>query len=163
MIERWKLIPGVRGLYVVSDRGRVRNMETRKELKPRPTKNGYLRVQINDRDFYIHRLVADAFCKRRRGCNVINHIDNDRTNNAAENLEWTTPRGNVYHAMKQNRMNGFPCARSIIGIKDGTERVFPSSRDAARFAGCDHKTILHYIRTGAVSRSGYLWKVANAV
>ena len=163
MDERWKPVPGVRGSYEVSDRGNVRNFGTRKPLAPRPTKGGYLRVQINNRDFYIHRLVAGAFCDRPAGCNVINHKDNDRTNNVAENLEWTTQRENVYYAMKQNRMNGFPLPVPVAGTKDGQTRVFRSAHEAERATGCYHKTITRLIKTGGVSRSGYSWKVANAV
>ena len=75
-------------------------------LKPRETKNGYMRVYMrqtstNKRvDRYIHRLVAEAFIPHTLENNVINHKNCDRSDNRVENLEWTTSKGNNAYSMK---------------------------------------------------------------
>jgi hypothetical protein len=75
-------------------------------LKPRETKNGYMRVYMrqtstNKRvDRYIHRLVAEAFIPHTLENNVINHKNCDRFDNRVENLEWTTSKGNNAYSMK---------------------------------------------------------------
>lgn len=50
------------------------------------------------KNFLSHRTVAFAMCHKPEGCNVVNHIDGNKLNNAPENLEWTTPGGNQQHA-----------------------------------------------------------------
>ena len=74
-------------------------------LKPRPSKNGYLRVYMrqtstNKRvDRYVHRLVADAFIPHTANHNIINHKNCIRTDNRVENLEWTDHKGNNAYSM----------------------------------------------------------------
>lgn len=108
----WVAVAGFEGRYEVSDLGRVRSLMMngkRRELilAPRPTKRGYLRVTLGRRrDVYIHRLVAAAFI----GCcpedHAVNHKDADKTNNAASNLEYVTPKTNSQHAVAMGLMQG---------------------------------------------------------
>jgi hypothetical protein len=76
------------------------------EIKPRPTKNGYLRVcarntSTNKRtDLYIHRLVAQYFIPNQYCKPQINHKNCDRTDNKVENLEWCTPAENNEYTMR---------------------------------------------------------------
>ena len=67
--------------------------------------SGIAYVSVDDKITSVHRLVAEAFCDKKAGCDVVNHIDNDPSNNEASNLEWTTQKGNMEHAAKQGRMN----------------------------------------------------------
>jgi hypothetical protein len=46
----------------------------------------------------LHRLLAAHFCEKPDGCDVVNHKDGDKLNNAIENLEWVTAGDNVRHA-----------------------------------------------------------------
>ena len=166
MNEEWKPIKGLEGLYEVSNLGKIKSVRSNKVMAPRMTPTGYERVTLptneGRRDFYIHRLVAEVFCTKPDGCNVVNHLDNNTRNNRADNLEWTTQRGNVIHAMNQGRVKRFPNAMMVIGIKDGVEHLFRSSHEAAQETGCDHKTVLYGCRTGKQSQNGFLWKVVNA-
>lgn len=80
------------------------------EIKPRPNKTGYLRVCMRQDstgkrvDRYVHRLVAEYFLPKIEGKNHVNHIDSDRTNNNATNLEWCTNKENNKHAMNYGFM-----------------------------------------------------------
>lgn len=47
----------------------------------------------------VHRLLAKTFIEQPEGCNIVNHIDGDKTNYSLDNLEWTTVQGNVDHAI----------------------------------------------------------------
>lgn len=102
--------------YFISDEGKVycnlgkgnkRNGKTVElyELKPRPTKNGYMRVycrQISTgkrKDLYIHRLVAQYFIPNPENKKVVNHKNCKRDDNRVENLEWVTTKENVNYAM----------------------------------------------------------------
>lgn len=66
---------------------------------------GYRKVTLCNKSktktIAVHRLVAEAFLTKPRGCNVVNHIDGDKSNNKLSNLEWTNHRGNSQHYEKK--------------------------------------------------------------
>ena len=120
MIEIWKDIPETNGAYSVSSLGFVRSnarVSTNKIgtaftyktkiLKALNRKNGYLKVNlclpcgVSQRS--IHRLVAGCFLPNPGNLPEINHLDNDPTNNALENLEWCSRLDNNRHAVNQSR------------------------------------------------------------
>lgn len=115
MNEIWKDIDGFDGLYQVSNLGRIKSNLLRngwgtfkKETIMCQTDNGhgYLIVHLHKQNKryskYVHRLVAEAFCEKPEGCNVVNHIDFDKKNNEATNLEWCTTQANIHYS--SNRM-----------------------------------------------------------
>lgn len=67
-------------------------------------KNGYPRVVLRKDgrgiSKYIHRLVAEAFIDNPFGKREVNHIDGDKRNNHASNLEWVTAKENVRHSIE---------------------------------------------------------------
>lgn len=163
MDEVWKPIDGYNGLYAVNNMGRVYSLRRNKILKPRRMPTGYLRVnlpspKLSQRDVYIHRLVADAFCEHPEGCDVVNHIDNDPANNRADNLEWCTQRDNVIYAMEQGRVPRYPNNIRVVGIKDGVREEYRSMQEAEKHTGCYHKSIAKSCRTGRPLRNGYRWE-----
>ena len=160
-MEQWKLVPDTDGKYEVSNHGHVRNASTGAVLKPRRTRTGYQRVHINRKDMYIHRLVADAFCNHPDGCNVVNHLDNDPTNNHADNLEWTTQKGNWYHASRQGRIAVFPNAIPVVGEKDNKMYLFCSAHEAALNTGCDHSMIIKCCKKIKRTTKGFTWRYAG--
>lgn len=99
-MEQWASIPGYEGLYEVSDAGRVRSLfRYKKILKTSPNKgNGYLYAQLfknkKGKNMAVHRLVAMCFCKNPDNKPFVNHKDETRTNNNADNLEWVTHKEN---------------------------------------------------------------------
>jgi hypothetical protein len=86
--------------YEVSDDGQVRR--NGRILSQGTTRNGYKRVNVSvqgiGKTLSVHRLVAHAFAENPGGLNEVNHIDGDKTNNVASNLEWSTRSGNLLHA-----------------------------------------------------------------
>jgi len=85
--------------YEVSNQGRVRNKRSGRILAPQYNKpGGYLRVNINGKHHYIHRLVANAFYDGDHSNMDVNHRDGNKENNNLVNLELTTRKQNIRHA-----------------------------------------------------------------
>lgn len=112
-IETWKAVVGYEGLYDVSDTGKVRSLERLtsagrrgigRELRQYLLPCGYFEVLLSNdgkiKHKRVHRLVADAFCEKTDGRNEVNHIDGNKQNNSADNLEWVTRSENVKHAYR---------------------------------------------------------------
>lgn len=117
--EEWKDISGYEGIYQVSNYGRVRTFRRKSgfvgfELsdEPRPMSlishgNGYLYVSLRKGDkrknYYVHRLVAQAFIGEIPNGYVINHLDYNRSNNSVDNLEIVTQQENSKCKMHKPR------------------------------------------------------------
>ena len=117
--EIWKPIVGLEGIYEISSLGRVKSLsrlyntgnklaQRIKEeniLKPKASKVGYLVVTLSmgtrkDRKTVkVHRLIANAFIPNPKNKPQVNHIDGNKINNSISNLEWSTAKENVHHAI----------------------------------------------------------------
>ncbi len=102
--EQWKPVKGYEN-YSVSNLGEVKNNSTGRILKSSngryehlvlPKEGGY-------KSLYVHRLVAIAFVNPN-GKKEVNHIDGNKKNNKADNLEWCTSRENINHAWGEGLM-----------------------------------------------------------
>lgn len=119
MQEEFRDIDGYENLYQVSNLGRVRSLpkgdgngnRVRILKFDRQEKNHttYYRVTFSKlgktKHFQVHRLVAQVFIPNPEGKAIVNHIDNDGTNNAVGNLEWSTPAENMEHSASQGRQD----------------------------------------------------------
>ena len=101
--EQWVTI--FHGLYEVSNIGRVRRIKSGRILKQAATGGGYLCVTLSNNKTRptarVHKLVAEAFLGKRPDGKHINHLDGNKTNNRAANLEWCTPKENQKHDLNQ--------------------------------------------------------------
>ena len=86
--------------YEITREGQVINKTNNHILKPQPNGKGYLRVKIDGKLQFVHRLVAQKYIPNPNNYEQVNHIDGNKTNNNVDNLEWTTNQQNREHAVK---------------------------------------------------------------
>lgn len=61
-------------------------------------RDGYTQCVFNGKTISIHRIIASIFCEREIGKDFVNHIDGNKRNNSADNLEWCTKSENTLHS-----------------------------------------------------------------
>ena len=170
MEEIWRDIKDYEGYYQVSNRGIVKSLERMKRnnggyqkipekiLKVYDNGKGYLRVQLckdgKVKNCRINRLVAQAFLPNPNNLPEVNHIDQDKTNNCVENLEWCTTQYNVEYSQ----------AKAVIGINkvSGLIMEFPSLMEAERQTGISNKHICACCKGKAKSAGGFYWFYADS-
>ena len=90
------------GSWRVSSCGRVRSSTGRVSYGA-PLRSGYLRVAIEGRFYFVHRLVAAEFLPPPQpGQWQVNHKDLDPSNNNLSNLQYVSPAQNVQHSWQTN-------------------------------------------------------------
>ena len=165
MKEEWKDIPHFNGFQVSND-GRVRNKHGR-ILKGSINNNGYQMVHLRTKDknklCTVHRLVAEAFIPNPDNLPFVNHKDENKLNNEAENLEWCTSSYNMNYGTCRKRIsktkrNNTYNTKPVRCIE--LRKTYPSTREAERQTGidcsqisavCNHKK--NYKTAG-----GYHWR-----
>lgn len=112
MKEIWKPILSTNGWHEISNFGRIRSWVKhrgrygiRKEpkiLKQQTDNRGYKRIQLFNKPYSIHRLVAQGFVDNKENKFEVNHIDGNKLNNMYSNLEWCTRSENMKHAFSNS-------------------------------------------------------------
>lgn len=172
--EIWKPKKDYEGLYEVSNLGRVKslgngNSNNSKEriLKPGKVKGGYLQICLSKnrkhKNFYIHRLVAEAFLPNPDNLPFINHKDEDKTNNSVENLEWCTFEYNINYGTRTLRANktntNGKLSKPVLQFTLDGEfvREWESTMECGR-NGFNQGHVAECCRGERKSHKGYIWK-----
>lgn len=164
MKEIWVYIKGYKGLYEVSNLGRVRNIVTGKFLKGRINLSGYRQVCFckdgKKKWFLIHRLVGEEFVPNLFGDNEIDHIDGNRLNNRSDNLRWVSSSENKRNIPKSVRRKKKGKVRKInqYTLDGGFVRQWPSASAVQRETGFCSLCILWCCQGKSKTSHGYLWR-----
>ena len=189
-MEIWKDIKGYEGMYQVSNMGRVKSLD-RLDNKGRKTHGkiltvkhdggGYCQVALSKdgQQVYpkIHRLVALHFIPNAENKPQINHKDENKDNNAADNLEWVTSKENANYGTRNIRCykdrdykaigRNISKAKREKGICRGIVQYDRNMNKIAEYeAIAEAAEVLHILSSGinnvlcgrCQTYKGYVWK-----
>ena len=168
-MEIWKDIQNYEGYYQISNLGRVRNVKTEKILIGDTNNTGYKRITLYapiKKRVFLHRLVAFHFCEGYQEDLVVNHIDGNKLNNEAKNLEWITRSENDLHAYKLNLRKTFPCTfkHKVIAYNKKTMEIvkeYENTEECAKDLKVSKTNIYNCCNGKQKSCKGYILKYKN--
>lgn len=174
MREIWKDIKGYEGFYQISNKGRVKSFKSSSKypdkeghiLNPTITK-GYLYVGLcnkgKKKPTLVHRLVAEAFVPNPDNYKEVNHMDENKLNNNAKNLEWCNRDYNMSYGTARERQG--------ISLGSPVEQFTVNETPIARYANAEIAGKINRIDSSSIHKcckgkrvhaGGYSWKYAES-
>lgn len=152
-MEIWKPIEGTTDAFV-STSGRISVGGV--TITPQTDSEGYKRCTVapkyRDR---VHRFVAKAFCDNPGGKGYVNHINGNKADNRAGNLEWVTAKENAEAASKAGLLKGGGKKRAVAAIGNGKVAFFSSQTEAGFVLGIPAKEISKALTGKRKTAHGY--------
>lgn len=152
-------------LYLVCSDGYVINAHTGAVIKGSVKKSGYVSVCLYTKEHkakhrLLHRLVANAFCEREPQKSEVNHIDGNKLNNSADNLEWVTRDENLMYAYKNGLMPNCTASKKVlaINIETGEHAEFSSIYTASKLTGISKGNICMACKGNRPYAGGFYWQ-----
>lgn len=172
MKEIWKPVLGYEDRYEVSNLGNVASLKfargsNRRILKQSTNTWGYSQVTLSKdkkkKNVVIHRLVAEAFIENPQNLPQVNHIDENKHNNRADNLEWCDSHYNINYGERKARVSNTLKQPVVATLPDGTEEFYASVQEAASALGVSHSAISSAIHERDRHRrcKGRKWRFVN--
>ena len=162
--EFWKPVLGYEGHYQVSNFGRVKSIRFGKEriLKPFTNKDGYLLVTLSKngthKKFQVHRLVALHFLPNPDNLPEVNHKDENKLNNNAENLEWCNRKFNINYGTRNKRIGKSNSKKVLQYTLDGEfVREWESTAECER-NGYNHGAVSDCCRGKRKTHKDFIWR-----
>lgn len=154
-----KDIKGYEELYAVTSCGKVWSYRSKKFLKPSKSKDGYLRVALRKdnkyKNFYIQRLVAEAYLVKPNESYEVNHKDQNRENNCINNLEWISHKDNINYSDRNERVAKSKY-KKVLCVETGI--VYESLKSAALATGTKDSNISRVCHGRRKTTGGYHWE-----
>lgn len=162
MLEIWKPVNGFEEKYEISNLGRIKNILTKKNLKPQKRGN-YLKATLfknkKRHQISIHRLVAQAFIENPNHLPCVNHKDCNTYNNKAENLEWCSYIYNCNYG-DRNKKNAESKYKKInqYDLKGNYIATYNSIKEASEKLNIKHSYISKCVLGKRNKTKGYKFK-----
>ena len=132
--------------YLAFDNGMIFNLQG-VPIRGGINRDGYVNGIIDGQPVQFHRIIASIFCEREIGKDFVNHIDGDKLNNSASNLEWVTRSENTRHSFKnglQNNISGIP-VYTFEEKRYMHDHRFDNHKDVAHHLGRNPETVRKYM------------------
>lgn len=154
-------IKGYEGRYAITSCGKVWSYKTKRFLKASKNKKGYQRVCLSkdnvSKNLTIHKLVATAYIPNPYNLPQLNHKDENKENNSANNLEWCTGKYNSNYGTRNERM---ATAKNKKVLCVELNKVFKSITEASLELGTNLTGISECCSGKIKTAGGYHWRYA---
>jgi len=173
--EQFKQIDFKGVLMTVGNHGTILTKDLSRPRKLQTNSSGYACYTTN-KCFLVHRIVAFAWVENSDPINkkFVNHIDGNKKNNRADNLEWVTQSENELHSIRvlgnkrctrgleANWKNPIQRKPVVILDKNGILiKECSSGVEAAKYLGVRPTTICNNLKGYSKSCMGYTIKYVN--
>lgn len=159
----WRLLKGYEDYYRINICGGIYSLRNGINLSPAITPYGYYIVNLNKNGEraikYVHRLVAENFIENPNNYPVVNHIDGNKTNNYAGNLEWTTFQGNSLHSYYVLGNKPTHRKRKVRCVE--LDKIFESISQAARELNIPNNGIWYCCQGLYKTAGGFHWEYVS--
>lgn len=149
-----KDIKGYEGLYAITSCGKVYSYKRKRFLRPFDNGLGYLKVFLckdgKKKQYYLHRLVAEAYLENPNNYPQVNHRDENKSNNCVNNLEFCTVEYNANFGTRNERIS-----KKIICLETGEK--FNSLTEAAIAINRSAVTLSNHLRGRRKTCAGLHW------
>lgn len=170
----WKPVPHYEDRYRVNNLGQIQNITTGHYLKLVLNKQGYLKAYLYSdghirKIHSVHRIVCSAFHSNPHNLPQVNHINMNKIDNRAENLEWCSRSYNIKHSFENG---GREHNKKMLLLANHKEvyckntngdivKKYFSLSDAARDIGCDISNISACCHGRIKSAGGFKWELVS--
>ena len=144
--------------YDISNLGRFKNSSGTIMDNYKINDSGYLRVYIYNKTYALHRLIALAFIENPENKEQVNHIDGNKLNNSAENLEWVTNRENQVHKFKIGLGNCYTRKMVQYDLEMNKIKEFKSIIGAAKELNIGKTNIMGVLVNRRKTAGGFIFK-----
>lgn len=146
--------------YIIFPDGRVYSNVTQRYLHHHLNNNGYYRVDIRNKKYYIHILVATTFVNTKPDPkSQVNHKDGDKSNNTVDNLEWCTAHENMKHRCELYKHKRVCKPVEQLDLNTGKViREFSGVKEAARKTKINSGSIVKACKDQRPSAGGFGWR-----
>ncbi len=166
--EKWEDIEEYKGMYQISNKGRVKRLECLISREKQGdmllkemlmslcvTPKGYSRVKLQKdkkgKNHLVHTLVAKSFIgSSPSNRHQVNHKDGNKLNNSFDNLEYVTPSENLQHAYDNELRE--PNIKYVVYCKDLDITTFGIDKMVKKIYDLGYKKI----------QSGGIWRCINS-
>lgn len=171
--EEWRFIPNCDNLYMVSNLGRIKALNTfrcygsfkrtckERIMKQFPNWQGYLHCYIRDaigKKIMIssHKCVCDVFIANPDKLPCVNHKDENKQNNRVDNLEHCTYAYNLTYGSREDEKD-VPVLQ--YDLQGNFIKEYKSVTQAAVETNTNRRSISNATHGWAKSAGGYMWRL----
>lgn len=179
--EIWEDIKGYEKVYQISNLGRVKSLARwskgnhflkEKYLKTHLDKDFYEKIVLYKKgkvkNYFVHRLVAQAFIPNPDNKPQVNHIDEDKENNYVDNLEWCTILYNNNYGTRTARATNSNDYKKLAlfnnkkirgeNLQSGEIIHFNSIKEASQYLNTRSASIGRVLRGVRKTNNGWVFK-----